>query len=209
MAYELSSEEQETRQTYDNLAPIWNDICIPHYKDSFWCCFTSLLKGERVLDVGCGTARDAELVLSEGFGYTGIDFSEEMLAVGRQNFAKEISDGTVMLKQMNMCELALAPDSFDGFLAIASLMHVPRQNLGVVIKEICRVIKRGGAGFVATPHGTYEGMYEGNDPTLESGNTLSICWLPEQLVPLFENNGFAVIDLEIFDYMIICMVQKS
>jgi SAM-dependent methyltransferase len=43
----------------------------------------------RVLDVGCGSGRIAELVLDAGAGhYVGIDFAEEMLALARARLAR-------------------------------------------------------------------------------------------------------------------------
>lgn len=160
-----------------------------------------------MLDLGCGTGRDCSLFLSEGLRYVGIDFSRQMLSVAERDFAREIQEGRAGFLQMNMCELTLAPESVDGFLAITSFMHIPKPNVLIALREVRRVLKSGGAGFIALPMGEYNGMYEGE----ESGGrkTLSICWTVDDLSAVLDEAGFSVADVSVFDCMILCIVEKK
>ena len=159
MAYTFDAQEQETLKTYDVVAPEWNRTNVPHWKDRVWYDFISRMPGPSLLDIGCGTGWDAELFVSEGLQYTGIDLSSVMLAVARTDHREMVAAKTVRFLRMNMGELAFRSGSFDGFTAITSLMHIPRLKVPHVLSEMYRVLKPGGVGWIAVPYGTFEGMY--------------------------------------------------
>lgn len=101
-------------------------------------------KGESALDVCCGTA-DWSLALSEAVGETGhvigLDFSENMLAVGQTKVDKaELQN--VELVHGNAMELPYEDDSFDYVTIGFGLRNVP--DYLTVLKEMRRVAKPGG-----------------------------------------------------------------
>lgn len=195
-------EEKETLSTYNELAPIWDSISSAHFKDVVWDYFADkLLPKALVLDLGCGTARDSVLFASDGFRYVGVDFSVEMLKAGKPNIQPEAK-----LLGMDMHELAFRDEVFDGFSAIASLMHIPRRNWKFVLKECRRVLKSGGMGLISTPVGTHEGMYEGRRDV--GGKTLAVCWTPGKLSALLEKSRFKILHVDQVGYILIYIVQK-
>ncbi len=208
MPYELNLEEAETLETYTKLARIWDDLATPHWKDKNWFSWLSYIpEGGRGLDIGCGTARDARLFLDDNVYYVGIDFSEEMLAVARKNFAEQIKKGMVEFHLMNMCALDFPPESFDAFWSVTSFMHVSKVKLPVALREAYRVLKTKGVGFISIPHGTFNGMY--SSKSHDGGRTLSVCWLKEEFSVVLQDAGFKVLSMEVFAHMIFCLVQKA
>jgi SAM-dependent methyltransferase len=99
--------------------------------------FLAPVEGRTVLDVGTGTGRAAIALARRGAIVTGVDASNEMLAVARSRAA----DGRVAVTFVTGDAHGLAFDdrSFDAVVCLRVLMHTPdwRQSLG----ELCRVAR--------------------------------------------------------------------
>ena len=94
-----------------------------------------------LLEIGCGSGRDASFMFNQGYEITAIDGSEEMIKEARR-LHPELS---------NSFFTALLPDnfhykanSFDGIFSIATLMHLQLNKLDIVFSEIYRVLKPSG-----------------------------------------------------------------
>lgn len=72
--------------TYNKIAKIWMEDRRPHTSwHSAADRFIELLApGNRVLDVGCGHGLTSRYLADNGMLVTGIDFSEEMIALAKQ-----------------------------------------------------------------------------------------------------------------------------
>jgi SAM-dependent methyltransferase len=91
-----------------------------------------------VLDVGTGTGRAALQLAAAGARVTGIDASDEMLAVARARAAADVIDVTFREGDAHAID---APDrSFDAVVCLRVLMHTPRWR--DVVHELCRVADR-------------------------------------------------------------------
>jgi demethylmenaquinone methyltransferase / 2-methoxy-6-polyprenyl-1,4-benzoquinol methylase len=100
--------------------------------------------GAKALDVCCGTA-DWTIALAEAVGpsgeVTGLDFSQNMLKVGREKIEKLHLD-QVELIHGNAMELPFPKQSFDYVTIGFGLRNVP--DYMQVLKEMNRVLKPGG-----------------------------------------------------------------
>lgn len=207
MSYQFSPEELETLATYSKIADGWNAFSSAHWKDNLWYYWLQHISGERrVLDLGCGTGRDAELVISDGLHYVGIDLSEAMLAIAKRDFADEVASDMVEFFSMNMCELEFPPESFDAFRSITSFMHVPKANLPIALREAHRILKPTGVGFISIPYGTLNGMHESDRH--DSGRTLCVCYLEDEFLRALEDAGFDLIYAGVHSSMLLCIVRK-
>ena len=100
--------------------------------------FLEPLNGGRVLDVGTGTGRAAIALSSRGARVTGIDASEQMLAVARRRAAH--AGIMVGFAVGDAHQLAFADRAFESVVCLRVLMHTPdwRRSLA----ELCRVSAR-------------------------------------------------------------------
>ena len=101
----------------------------------------SIEPGSRVLEIGCGSGRDAAVLLSKGFDVTALDGSREMLRQALRLHPE--------LEGRDVChalpdELPFADREFGAVLAMAVLMHVPQSELPTVFASIARVLAPGG-----------------------------------------------------------------
>lgn len=133
----------KTIQTYDRIAKDFSRL----HKDTLWQeefnYFSKLVKGKKVIDIGFGNGREAILFLNKGFNYLGIDASKSMLREAK----KIVSKGKFVL--MDFYNLKFPKESFDGFWATSSLLHVPKRRVSDVLGQIRGVMKKDGIGFIS------------------------------------------------------------
>ncbi|MFZ8102208.1 demethylmenaquinone methyltransferase, partial [Staphylococcus arlettae] len=102
----------------------------------------AVTKGAKALDVCCGTA-DWTIALSKAVGTTGevygVDFSENMLAVGEEK-TKDIDNITLI--HGDAMDLPFDTNSFDYVTIGFGLRNVP--DYLATLKELNRVLKPGG-----------------------------------------------------------------
>ena len=97
--------------------------------------FLGRAAGRSVLDVGTGTGRAAFLMASAGAHVTGVDASEEMLAVARARAAAVPHE--IEFAAGDAHALAFGDRSFDVAVSLRVLMHTPRWR--TCVQELCRV----------------------------------------------------------------------
>ena len=97
--------------------------------------FVSLLKGKKILDLGCGSGDHSLYFKKRGLDVVSVDLSKEMI-----NLCKEKGLNALV---MDIEDLDFKDKSFDGIWAVTSLLHVQKSKLGKVIKTIflCRYLQ--------------------------------------------------------------------
>ena len=96
------------------------------------------VKDRHILDVGTGTGRAALLFARGGARVTGVDASEQMLAIARQRAAAQIVDVTFQIGDAHALEFK--ERSFDAVVSLRLLMHAPQWRR--CVSELCRVADR-------------------------------------------------------------------
>ncbi len=92
------------------------------------------VKGQRILDIGCGTGISLEPLLGKGLNLTGIDPSLYMLDIASKKFADRVA-----LHRGAGEDLPFEDNEFDSAFFFTSLEFMERP--GKAIEEACRVAK--------------------------------------------------------------------
>jgi SAM-dependent methyltransferase len=107
------------------------------------------VKGQRILDAGCGEGRFARMLAERGALVTGIDLSGRMLELAQAEEAK--APLGIEYIQLSMTDLApLADESFDAVVAYLSILDV--EDFETALREVARVLKAGGRFMFSTVH---------------------------------------------------------
>jgi SAM-dependent methyltransferase len=94
-----------------------------------------------LLELGCGSGRDASFLSKNNFKITAIDASCEMIAeakkihpeISKSLYVKSIPDG-----------LDFKNETFDGIYSIATLMHLTQNSIQKTMKKVHSLLKYGG-----------------------------------------------------------------
>jgi SAM-dependent methyltransferase len=95
-----------------------------------------LAPGARILELGCGSGRDAADMLARGFRVEATDGVPEMAALAAARLGQKV-------RVMRFDELAVIA-RYDGVIAAYSLLHVPREGLVGILAKIWRALNPGG-----------------------------------------------------------------
>lgn len=149
----VNDKERLTIAHYDNNADAFWHGTKDHDVSQNIQAFLDTLPKDRALDLidlGCGPGRDLKHFKSLGHNPIGLDGSEKLCAMARHY------SGCKTLHQ-NFTEIDLPAQSFDGVFANASLFHVPRIQLGSVLKRLHNCLRPNGVLFTSNPRGNDEG----------------------------------------------------
>lgn len=110
--------------------------------------FASRVAGKgRACDLGCGPGQVARYLHTRGVDAFGIDLSPKMV----EN-ARRVNPG-IEFRQGNMRALDLPDDALAGIAAFYSIIHIPRDQVTTVLKELKRVLAPGGLLLLAFHRG--------------------------------------------------------
>jgi len=99
--------------------------------------FISLLSGKKVLDVACGPGHDTNYLTRKGFNCLGIDLSEKMIKIAKQNFKGKF-------KIMDFFNLSFKANSFDGLWCSSVFVHVAKKDLLPLLESFKKILKNNG-----------------------------------------------------------------
>lgn len=101
-------------------------------------------KPQSVLDVATGTGDFALLVadILKPQKIIGIDISDEMMRIGREKAKNEGKDNVISFERGDCERLEFPDNTFDAITAAFGIRNF--QDLDAALKEMCRVLKKGG-----------------------------------------------------------------
>jgi len=143
----MKDKLKQAVKTYNKIANIYSEYTANILMQYQLSKFSSLLPGKRILDAGCGSGRDAQYFVEDGFNVTAIDFSEEMIKLAKKKTKK------AKFKVMDFRKMNFKDESFDGVWSMASLVHTDRIQIPKVLKEFSRVLVSGGILYVSVKEG--------------------------------------------------------
>jgi ubiquinone/menaquinone biosynthesis C-methylase UbiE len=127
----------ENKNTYNEVAEEFNQTR-KKYSPETEELKSYVKERERVLDLGCGTGRLYEIFKNKNIDYAGIDFSENLVRIARENYGNMFVVGDIL-------SLPFSDNYFDSVWAVAVLHHIPMGKLRKrALSEIKRVLRPGG-----------------------------------------------------------------
>ena len=105
-------------------------------------------KGGHILDLGCGSGRDSVEFIKRGYKITAVDGSKELA-----NAASKIIGQQVICSKFEDLNLT---ETFDGIWASASLLHVNKNEIVDVIKNVSSNLKPNGVFYMSFKYGENE-----------------------------------------------------
>ncbi|ANB61735.1 class I SAM-dependent DNA methyltransferase [Anoxybacteroides amylolyticum] len=170
--------------TYESFA-YWYDALMSEAPYDEWKAFVERkvrqyggADAKRVVDVGCGTGELAVRLAKDGFFVTGVDLSENMLAVAQEKAERErVSVG---LFQQNMTELDVPPvdivvifcDSLNYLLTETDVMQT--------FRRVYTTLQEGGL-FLFDVHSIYKMELFQGETFADSDESISYIWQCEPL----------------------------
>lgn len=121
-----------------------NDFYAPFLKE--------LPKGASILDAGCGSGRDTKAFLNRGYRVTAIDLSPDLASIAAKFTGQPCE--VLSFQEMNF------RNEFDGIWAFASLLHVPRTEMLMVLRRVASAMKPRGVFCVSLKEGCGERFVE-------------------------------------------------
>jgi ubiquinone/menaquinone biosynthesis C-methylase UbiE len=103
-----------------------------------------------ILDLGCGSGRDAKIFSGLGAKVVGIDYCSNLLAI-----AKETAP-LAEFYEMDFEAINFPAGSFDGAWAACSLVHVPKKSILAVLTNVHSILKNNGYFYLTLKRGSGE-----------------------------------------------------
>lgn len=119
--------------------------------------------GDYILDFGCGSGRDTKYFLKKGMVVDAID--------GSVNLCKLASEYTGIKVQNILFQELDEQEKYDGIWACASILHLSKEELSVVLDKMIAALKKNGIIYTSFKYGDFEGERNGRyfiDFTVES-----------------------------------------
>ena len=116
--------------------------------------FLALLPaGGRVLDMGCGSGRDAKYFVARGFEVEATDGSPALAAIATQRAGIPV--------RVELFEELSATEAYDGVWACSSILHAPKAQLPGILGRIATALKPGGVLYTSFKLGDFDGERNG------------------------------------------------
>ena len=157
----IDSQRALVQQYFEKHAQEWQDIYWAQDLSSFniqqrqayvlgYVDALGLPPGTRILDLGCGAGLTAVKLLERGYEVVGIDVSENMLELARQNCAAAGLAGRGSFQLGNAEGLEADDASFDLIIAMGLIEYLRWDRWA--LQEMYRVLKPGGHLIVTGPN---------------------------------------------------------
>ena len=113
---------------------------------------------QSILDVGCGSGRDANYFAKQGYNVTAIDASAELIQWARQHHISS----RITWYDLDFSSIEKHPwkNKFTGIWACASLLHVPFLKLPFIINSLLETLADEGVMYLSFKYGKVERVDE-------------------------------------------------
>jgi len=191
MNYTSEEKRKIVKDDYNAIA----DTYAKSYSEIEYCKtyideFISGLIGKKVLDIGCGAGQITDYLTQKGLDTIGIDFSQELLKIAKQNFPNS------KFILADICEYE-HNEQVDGIITKDMLFHLSDEDLIKVLQKFKNILKSNGklCIIMEMPKVAGEKIYveEFNDKYQIYYNYLT----SEKLKELLKKTGFCMQNIQL------------
>ena len=103
----------------------------------------------KILDVGCGSSRLPSFLLYKGCEVYATDIDDNVIPIQTKYIEKLrmqhlMKSGKFKIEMQDVRNLSYPDNYFDRVIAVSTLEHIPNDGDSIAVKEMSRVLKRGG-----------------------------------------------------------------
>lgn len=142
-----------------------------------------------LLDAGCANGRDVGYFLKQGYQVTGIDLCDPFLKLAKQDYPE------VTFLKMDFRQLTFKDRSFNAIWAMASLLHIPKEEIPDTLKGFYRILKPKGIFLVSVMEGSFNSLRE--NPKLNWPERHFSDFQRNELQSLLKDAGFKILRLSL------------
>ncbi len=106
-----------------------------------------------ILDFGCGSGRDSKYFIENGYKVKAIDGSIEMCKLASEYIGQEVE--CMKFDELN------EENVYDGIWACSSILHVEKEQLGIILEKIIKALKEKGIIYTSFKKGVKDEIKEG------------------------------------------------
>jgi tRNA (uracil-5-)-methyltransferase TRM9 len=124
------------KEVWNKIAPEWDRFRTKPFPETV-LTLANKWKPGKILDLGCGNARNLTPFSEKEFECYGIDFSEDMIELAKKRLKAEFKVGDIL-------KIPYEDNYFDYIICVAAFHHVKKEDQKKGLQEIRRVLKPGG-----------------------------------------------------------------
>ena len=137
----LDVVSEKTRRAYDLVAARYHELFAAHFDGTSLVC-----------DAGCGpSGHIGRHLFDKGIPVLGVDISGRCVELARAH------NPDMRFERCDMAAMPFPDGKFGGVIAYYSIIDTPKRHVGVLFREMHRVLAPGGRLLVAVKAGTSEG----------------------------------------------------
>lgn len=187
--------KQRTIEYYDDHARQYAQSVDDYYSTEQITTFMGLLPDQaKILDVGCGSGRDAHVFSAAGYDVTGLDLSQGMIEFAREKYPD------IEFIHADMLQMPFENDIFDGLWAHGVLFHLETiDQVKKALAEFDRVLKPQGILHVLVKLQKDEHKLKEYSDDTGQYSRLYRFFQKDELKSLLEEAGLQVFILETYE----------
>jgi 2-polyprenyl-3-methyl-5-hydroxy-6-metoxy-1,4-benzoquinol methylase len=172
----------ESKEYFERFVPDhserWSDlIACEHFYRYKWV--KDKISGT-VLDLGCGEGYGTNELRLEGIHITGMDHSKEAVDAAIKKYGNFFVAGDI-------CNIPLESETYDTIICFEVLEHI--HGIEQALKEIFRILKKGGRFILSTPNAETNNMKDLNPDHVKEiqDSLILLTWVKEVIIRYIRN----------------------
>lgn len=186
--------KQQTKMAHNAIAQKYYEL----YKDdkTDLVYFDEFLRHckNKILDLGCGMGHYSNYVYNKGFKVTGIDFSEEMIKIAKNN------NSDINFLVSDICNLdVLQSEKYDGIIIAYVLQHLSKNEVYELFNDIKNYLEKDAKLLLFLREG--QSILEEEEPIDNGYKYIINEYTEDEIKSLLNNNGWEIIRIEKKEYI--------